>query len=186
MSGPFWQREITHEAKALLEIIPDNGAWGAEIGTLRAKTACILLHRRPGLKMVLVDSWDDDNETMQVVGQTGDETHAEAMANIYPFRDRVTVIRNTSVKAAAELPAAWKFDFIHLDADHYYDSVLADCRAWWPKVRRGGWLCGHDIDHPLWPDWGVRQAVEEFSTEIGLPFTVNADLMHWRIKKVKR
>ena len=183
MSLPFFARGITHEAKALLEIIPKRGqVYGAEIGTLRAKSACILLYRRPELHMVLVDSWDDANETMQVIGQTGDETHRQAIENLEPFSDRVHVLRTTSVEAAAKLPDEG-LDFIHIDADHYYASVIEDCRAWWPKIRQGGYLCGHDIDHPKWPEWGVRQAVDEFSKEVRELVEVVPDLMHWRIKK---
>jgi predicted O-methyltransferase YrrM len=182
-NNEFWRKEITQEAAALLPLIPKHGeAYGAEIGALRAKSACILLHRRPHLRMVLVDSWDDSNETMQVIHQTGEETYQQAVANTEPFRDRVHIIRATSVEGASKLPDE-SLDFAHIDADHYYESVIADCHAWWPKVKPGGFLCGHDIDHPLFPQWGVREAAEEFSLLVCEPLKVDKDLWHWRIRK---
>ena len=30
------------------------------------------------------------------------------------------------------------------DALHTYEAVLADLRAWWPRLRRGGLLSGDD------------------------------------------
>jgi predicted O-methyltransferase YrrM len=36
------------------------------------------------------------------------------------------------------------FDFVYIDARHDYASALEDIRDWWPKVRRGGILAGHD------------------------------------------
>jgi Methyltransferase domain len=49
-------------------------------------------------------------------------------------------------------------DFVYIDADHAYESVRRDIAAWWPKVRRGGALAGHDYT-PEIP--GVIQAVTE-------------------------
>ena len=38
------------------------------------------------------------------------------------------------------------FDLVFIDADHKYSSVVDDIKAWWPKVRKGGILCGHDAE----------------------------------------
>lgn len=49
-------------------------------------------------------------------------------------------------------------DFIFIDASHDYDNVKKDLEAWYPKLRPGGIIGGHDFtDH--WP--GVKQAVCE-------------------------
>lgn len=50
------------------------------------------------------------------------------------------------------------FDFVFIDAAHDYESVKADIAAWWPKVKPGGILAGHDYCE-AWP--GVKQAVDE-------------------------
>ena len=46
-----------------------------------------------------------------------------------------------------------------------YDAVCADLAAWWPKIRPGGLLTGHDYDIYLdtTGEWGVRRAVDEFA-----------------------
>jgi len=49
------------------------------------------------------------------------------------------------------------FDYAFLDAAHDYDSIRADIAAWWPKIKPGGWLAGHDYTNAE----GVRQAVDE-------------------------
>ena len=50
-----------------------------------------------------------------------------------------------------------ELDFVYLDGNHSFEAVSADLRAWWPKVRAGGVLCGHDyynnvglIDGAVW------------------------------------
>ncbi|MCH2139369.1 MAG: class I SAM-dependent methyltransferase [Phycisphaerales bacterium] len=47
-----------------------------------------------------------------------------------------------------------------IDANHDYDAVVADLRAWRPKVKPGGVLAGHNYD-AQWPD--VVRAVDELT-----------------------
>ena len=58
------------------------------------------------------------------------------------------------------------FDFIYIDADHSFDAVLNDLKNWYPKVKKGGVISGHDWDcNPLLSEFhlfGVERAVREF------------------------
>lgn len=60
---------------------------------------------------------------------------------------------------AAESLGCDSLDFVFVDAEHGYESVVADSRAWLPKLRTGGYLFGHDYGHPRFP--GVKQAFDE-------------------------
>lgn len=42
-------------------------------------------------------------------------------------------------------------DLIFIDGDHSYTGISQDLAAWWPKLKQGGILCGHDLD-ALWSD----------------------------------
>lgn len=54
-------------------------------------------------------------------------------------------------------------DFVYIDADHHYETALADIRAWWPKVRQGGFLGGHDYHVPANPpSQEVVRALSDF------------------------
>ncbi len=57
--------------------------------------------------------------------------------------DRFEVREGYSVDVARSLPDC-SCSFVFIDADHGYDSVRADIRAWRRKVRPGGVLAGHD------------------------------------------
>jgi hypothetical protein len=73
--------------------------------------------------------------------------------------DRRVIIRHmSSVEAASTIPDG-ELDLCFIDAGHDYASIHADLYAWWPKVRRGGLICGHDYRNPK---WGVRTAVDEY------------------------
>lgn len=55
-------------------------------------------------------------------------------------------------------------DFVYIDGNHRYEAVLDDIRAWFPKVKRTGFIAGHDYGHKLAP--GVKMAVDEL---LGIP-----------------
>lgn len=48
-------------------------------------------------------------------------------------------------------------DFVFIDANHSYDCVVADIKAWLPKIKHFGVLAGHDYG---WCE-DVRRAVHE-------------------------
>lgn len=54
-------------------------------------------------------------------------------------------------------------DFVYIDANHHYKEVLADLKAWYPKVRSGGIVSGHDYVN--YQDIEVIKAVDEFCKE---------------------
>ena len=50
------------------------------------------------------------------------------------------------------------FDFVFIDADHKYESVKQDIDDWYPKVKVGGILAGHDYAQT---QHGIRKAVDD-------------------------
>lgn len=52
-----------------------------------------------------------------------------------------------------------ELDFVYIDADHSFSAVREDIKNWYPKIRSGGILCGHDYAEG---ESGVRFAVDEF------------------------
>jgi predicted O-methyltransferase YrrM len=78
-----------------------------------------------------------------------------AIAAEYPDRATLLVMRTSE---AAQLVDDASLDFVFIDADHSYESVKEDIAHWAPKVRKGGWIGGHDYNKN-WP--GVIRAVDE-------------------------
>lgn len=69
--------------------------------------------------------------------------------------DLVAPVRLPSQVAAEVMRRhRFSFDLIYLDGAHDYASVLADCRAWWPRCRQV--LMGDDWNDPR---FGVSTAV---------------------------
>lgn len=66
-------------------------------------------------------------------------------------------------------------DFVFIDADHEYTSVVKDITAWLPKIRKGGMISGHDYNNPC----GVKQAV----TELIEDFQLSSDGVWFKVIK---
>lgn len=73
--------------------------------------------------------------------------------------DVVNVLLTSSTRAAA-MHADKSLDFVFIDAAHDYHSVKTDLQAWWPKIKAGGILAGHDYIGMGCPE--VPKAVDEF------------------------
>ena len=89
-----------------------------------------------------------------------DELHAGVLARFAGHSD-VEVVRETSIDAAHAFDDA-HFDWVYLDANHSYESAVADIRAWIPKIRPGGFLAGDDyVEGRYWFGDAVKRAVDE-------------------------
>lgn len=69
-----------------------------------------------------------------------------------------TIHSPMSSVGASQQYADGSLDFVMLDADHELAGVRADIAHWWPKIRSGGILSGHDFSH-YFP--GVMRAAME-------------------------
>ena len=79
-------------------------------------------------------------------------------------REVVKDIKKNSWEAANEFEDE-SVDFIFIDADHKYESVVKDIQAWLPKLKVGGVMSGHDFTQPT---AGVKKAVEELLPDFKL------------------
>lgn len=128
-----------------------------------------------GLKVYGIDTFQGSAEFADRVYFDGKPLHhchpatllSECVANLvtHGVLNDVTLIVGDSA-ASADLFYAQSVHMAFIDAAHDYVSVMRDITAWSPKIERGGWIAGDDID--TFPT--VRQAVEEcFGTEYESP-----------------
>lgn len=78
--------------------------------------------------------------------------------------------------ASAQLFDDEEVDFCFVDASHVAADVKKDIEAWWPKIKQGGVLGGHDYT------WGsVKGVVNEFVNIHGLDLISEGNC--WKIIK---
>ena len=89
--------------------------------------------------------------------------------------DKVNVVQLES-EEASRVYEDGSLDFVMIDARHDYEAVTRNLNLWFPKLRAGCIIAGHDV---TWE--GERQAVEDFCQASGLVFCRDQDC--WLIRK---
>src|SRR3990167_2175007 len=116
---------------------------GVEVGVFGGYFSEVLLSTWKGRKLWLIDAWanlpdyDDSlfmsnqpvKRSTEYTPQDWDRVMAECQKKIARFADRAEIIRERSPEAAGHFADA-SLDFIYIDANHSYNGVLADLRAW--------------------------------------------------------
>jgi predicted O-methyltransferase YrrM len=78
--------------------------------------------------------------------------------NIEPIKNFLHTIVGDSSKVHDQFEDE-SLDFVFIDGDHSYNGVKKDLKGWFPKIKNGGIIAGHDYFEP---SCGVRQAVDEY------------------------
>lgn len=160
----------------ILQHLPQRGnLTGVEVGVFRGVNSRQLLQQLKDLTLYQVDPWTDNGneeryrETTDGRAFDSQEKRDKALNHnrrVNAFAgDRRIERRGVSVEQAEQFEDG-SLDFVFIDAEHSYEAALEDCRAWFPKLKPDGRLCGHDYHHPKFP--GVTTAVDEFASEHGL------------------
>jgi hypothetical protein len=133
----------------------------------------------------MVDLWAKQESEIYRENTEGIDYNAKfadcaAIAAQFPI---VQMIRDYSVKAAEQVPDG-SLDWVFIDANHSYRSVLEDLDAWAPKVKSGGLISGHDYgDDTNWPHWcEVKSAVDRWMKEHNIAFHLTPCSSWWAIK----
>ena len=153
-----------------LKYCPDNSIF-VEVGSWMGRSTCYMgeeiKNSQKNIKFYAVDTWAGSEEPQHKETIEKLENQNLSLFDIFKFHlkscgvsEYVTPFQTTSLIAAEQFEDN-SLDFVHIDASHDYENVLADIRAWYPKVKPGGFITGDDYVI----NWGgVIQAVKEYFT----------------------
>jgi len=132
---------MSSRANALIQLAKKcNCNTYAEIGCMTGNTAVKLHKKHPLSDVILVDIINN-------------KLRKDLVSNLpYKFYHIPSVDASDKILDNS-------IDLCFIDADHGYKYVLADIKAWLPKVKAGKIICGHDYSKTQHP--GVVKAVHE-------------------------
>lgn len=139
-----------------------NGSIFVEVGSWKGKSAAFLaveiINSKKDIKLYCVDTWAGSEEHNDYDIITNNQLYNLFLENI---KDLTSVIYPLKLKSvdASKLFEDNSIDVVFIDACHEYNCVKEDINSWYPKVKSGGIIAGHDY-YITWP--GVIQAVDEF------------------------
>lgn len=148
---------------------------GVEVGVQTGRHARHIRSHWNGTSLILVDPWRPyygvlDTQDMH------DSYLAECVTGMKILAEqgrKSGILRMTSMEAAAIfhtiLPAFPDgiFDFVYLDDDHSYEGVRDGIDMWFPLVKKGGILAGHDYVVDGWHKNGEPYTAHATMEEAG-------------------
>jgi len=135
--------------RILVDRLPMHGIL-VELGTFYGRSICSvakIVHEKR-LRVFLVDTFVGvpEHKGTYECGLPDSKIERRLIRNLDEFEltDCVTICRMTTVQAARAQRIPTNVDAVFVDADHDPKAVRLDIRTWWPRIRLGGWMAGHD------------------------------------------
>lgn len=136
--------------------------YAVEVGVDQGNFAVAFLSQWRGEKMYLVDPYLNGSGFFEHDREWDYQCVMHSLGN---KRNMCRFIRAKSTDAPRYIREKDKerIGFIYIDGDHSHRAVVEDLRTWWPLVKGGGILAGHD-----WEWDGVKKAVSDFADSLSL------------------
>ena len=131
----------------------EDGELFVEVGSFKGRSSAFMAveiaNSGKKIRFDCVDTWQgsiehqagEPGEIKEVAEGTLYETF---LSNIAPVKEYINPVRMTSLEAAATYDDN-SIDFLMLDGSHETEDVIADIRAWLPKMKKGGVMTGDDV-----------------------------------------
>ena len=149
----------------LLDNLPKDFKVGIEIGVRFGYYSDEML-KRTNMKVYSVDPWERNSELHEP-----ERAWADTRVLLDKYGDRSIMVRDYSYNVDMDFEDE-SVDFVYIDGLHTYEAVKFDIMLYWPKVKPGGVLAGHDYG----PDWpGIVKTVDEFVEKHGLELNLTTD-----------
>jgi hypothetical protein len=134
----------------------DNAIF-VELGAYKgASTVCMADRLKGSKKNIKFYSVDAFAPYVQDDGIPIAPSFEEYLRNIELYKEYITPIKGDSHEVYKQF-ADNSIDFVFIDANHDYIPCKGDIECWYPKVKAGGVIAGHDYSFG-----SVHRAVDEF------------------------
>jgi len=136
---------------------------GVEIGVGTGVNSKSIMENLNVRRLYLIDPYDKYSDYVKELKQSnnfskktvllGEET---AKKNLQKWKSKLIWLKDKSDMAVKSVVD--KLDFVYVDGNHERDYVKRDIELFWPKLKKGGLMAGHDF---LPKFQGVIEAVNE-------------------------
>lgn len=144
----------------LIKQISGSTEYMVEIGSYQGESTEIFLSNLPKIKKLFaVDPWENgyclgdicsDGYPMEIVEKNFD-------LRVMSYQQLIK--QKTTSEIFASQISNESIDFVYIDGNHSYDSCKNDIELWLPKIKKSGFIGGHDYLERCFP--GVVSAVNQ-------------------------
>jgi len=141
---------------------------GAEIGVQEGLYSETILQKSNLKRLYSIDCWKsvDKSKYIDIANKTQLNHYYKLLKTflrLRKFKKRSRILREFSKDASKKFKDE-SLDFAYIDAQHSYEACKVDINLWWPKIKKGGVLAGHDYINGMRKEgeFEVKKAVDEF------------------------
>lgn len=154
---------VTMTKPALRQLKGWDNLVGAEIGIGEGIHASFFLSELDIDFVYLIDPYTVyQDERLMLKLEIIKRWEKRAHIRLDKYKHKIKWMKEKSADAA-RLIADNRLDFVYIDGNHTYESVVEDISLYYPKVKEGGLLSGHDYEYK-----SVKRAVDEFISKENL------------------
>lgn len=146
-----------------------------EVGSYLGESSQIFLDTNKFEEIVCLDMWQGGYDTNDYASIHMDGVESKFLEFADKNKNIIKICKNDS-KNIPHLFTDGYFDFIYIDANHTYDAVKSDILNCIPKIKKNGFIAGHDYTP------GLIEVVRAVDDVLGFPDKTFSDTS-W-IKKI--
>jgi predicted O-methyltransferase YrrM len=154
---------LTDLCNLVKSYIGDSNLKMVEVGSYCGASGEIIASSFPNSILNCVDPWERYTEEGSVYDLDRQELELKEAEGIFDSvmakHPNMRKNKMPSIKYAENLQPE-SIDFIYIDGNHQYSSVVEDLKTWYDKVKPGGVIAGHDYG---WTS--VNSALKDFFNE---------------------
>jgi len=147
-----------------------DGDTFVEIGTWLGKSIIYLtekvIKRNINMNIYTIDTFKGGPELKYYDIIINNQVYDIYLQNIAHIKEYITTIVGDSTEVHTQFEDE-SIDYIFIDGDHTHKGFKKDIECWFPKVKYGGIVSGHDY---IWGGKGVKPIIDNFSNGDAAPF----------------
>lgn len=165
---------------------------GVEVGVHQGAFSEAILRDWKGQRLYSVDPWSFQPGAKLDKSNVGQPEHDRCrqmtIDRLRKFGKRSVILHTFSPQVTKTHHFSdIELDFVYLDARHDYRSVTADLKAWFPLIKHGGIIAGHDYKDSCVRGnlVEVKRAVNAFFHADEIQTTTDDNLPSWWVRRDK-
>jgi hypothetical protein len=164
------EKKYLNSRSSLLNLLPKKSRC-VEIGIWKGEFSKKILEIVDPIEFHLIDPWklyDDPVHQNSLYGKNIDQNTLDLIFQsthkLFLNYDNIFIHRDFSKNALKKFNDDY-FDWIYIDGDHAYSSILNDLELSYQKIKKDGIICGDDYVSGNWWKDDVIRAVDDFSRD---------------------
>jgi len=146
-----------HSLTPLIEKLEFTNGVMVEVGSYTGESTVMFAQCGKFKEIHAIDPWSNEHRALDLAACDMKIVEKHFDKRVAPYS--MIIKHKTTSRAASNKFHEVCLDLVYIDAIHTYEELKADIFYWLSKIKKGGYIAGHDYNSRSYP--GVVQVVKE-------------------------